>query len=66
MCLAMRPAIWKFNSTQIMKEARAASLLDLLFVSREGLVGVVKVGDCLGQSNHEMVEFSVLGEFTDY
>jgi len=25
-------------------------------------VGGVKVGDCLGQSDHEIVEFSILGD----
>ncbi|PKU29997.1 hypothetical protein llap_19699 [Limosa lapponica baueri] len=39
-----------------------AALLDLLFVNREGLVGDVTVGDCLGHSDYEMIEFSVLRE----
>ena len=33
-----------------------------LFTNREGLVGDVEVGGCLGQSDHKMVEFSILGE----
>jgi len=37
------------------------ALLDLLFTNRKELVGDVKVGDCLGQSDHETVEFSILG-----
>ena len=31
-------------------------------VNREGLVGEVKVGRCLGKSDHEMTEFSILAE----
>ena len=34
----------------------------MLFTNSEGLVGDVKIGDCLGQSNHEIVEFSILGD----
>ena len=37
---------------------RGGALVDLHFTNREGLVGDVKVGDCLGQSDHEIVEFS--------
>jgi len=33
-------------------------------VHREGLVGDVEGGSCLGQSDHEMVEFSILGGAT--
>ena len=40
---------------------RGGALLDLLFTNRESLVGDVEVGGCLGQSDHEMVEFSILG-----
>ena len=36
-------------------------MFDLLFTNREGLVGDVEVGGCLGQSDHDMVEFSILG-----
>ena len=36
--------------------------LDLLFANREGLVGDVVAGGHLGHSNHEMIEFSILGE----
>jgi len=49
--------------TQLVREpTRGGALLDLLFTNREGLVGDVKVGDCLGQSDHEIVEFSILGD----
>ena len=39
-----------------------SALLDLLFTDSEGVVGNVKAGDCLGQSNHEIVEISILGD----
>uniref|UniRef100_A0A8B9UU32 Reverse transcriptase domain-containing protein n=1 Tax=Anas zonorhyncha TaxID=75864 RepID=A0A8B9UU32_9AVES len=49
--------------TQLVSEpTRGGAPLDLLFTNREGLVGDVVVGNCLGQSDHEMVEFSILGE----
>ena len=45
--------------TQLVKEpTQGSKILDLLFVHREGLVGDVKVGGCLGQSDHEMIDFS--------
>ena len=44
----------------IREPTRGAALLDLLFTNREGLVGDVEVGCCLGQSDHDMVEFSIL------
>ena len=47
---------------QLVREpTRGAAPLDLLFTNREGLVGDVEVGGCLGQSDHDMVEFSILG-----
>jgi len=47
---------------QLVREPmRRAALLDLLFTNREGLVGDVEVGGCLGRSDHNMVEFSILG-----
>uniref|UniRef100_A0A8C2SLP0 Reverse transcriptase domain-containing protein n=1 Tax=Coturnix japonica TaxID=93934 RepID=A0A8C2SLP0_COTJA len=47
---------------QLVREPmRGAAPLDLLFTNREGLVGDVEVGGCLGQSDHEMVEFLILG-----
>ncbi|PKU47773.1 nipped-b-like protein [Limosa lapponica baueri] len=41
---------------------RESALLDLLLVNREELVGEVEVGGRLGHSDHEMIEFSILGE----
>ena len=47
---------------QLVREPmRGAALLDLLFTNRESLVGDVEVRGCLGQSDHDMVEFSILG-----
>ena len=46
----------------VSEPTRGGALLDLLFTNREGLVGDVVVGSCLGQSDHEMVELSILGE----
>jgi len=49
--------------TQLVSEpTRGGDPLDLLFSDREGLVGDVVGGSCLGQSDHEMMEFSILGE----
>ena len=42
----------------VREQTRGSKLLDLMFVNREGLVGDVKVGGCLGQSDHEMIDFS--------
>ncbi|KAJ7428451.1 hypothetical protein WISP_01229 [Willisornis vidua] len=39
---------------------RGGGLLDLLFTNREGLVGDVVVRGCLGHSDHETIEFSIL------
>ena len=44
----------------VRKPMRGAAPLDLLFTNR-GLVRDVEVGGCLGQSDHNMVEFSILG-----
>ena len=38
------------------------ALLDLLFMNREGSVGDVMAGGCLGHSGHRMKEFLILGE----
>jgi len=46
----------------VSKPTREGKLLDLLFANREGLAGDVMVGGCLGQSYHEMTEFSFLRE----
>ncbi|GAB0202648.1 hypothetical protein GRJ2_002730400 [Grus japonensis] len=49
--------------TQLVSEpTREDASLDLLFTNREGLVGDVVVGGCLGLSNHEMIEFSIHGK----
>jgi len=49
-----------FLMQMIREPTRGAAPLDLLFTNREGLVGDVEVGGCLGQSDHNMVEFSIL------
>ncbi|RMC06735.1 hypothetical protein DUI87_16181 [Hirundo rustica rustica] len=41
---------------------RGRTMLDLLFANRDGLVGDVVVGGHLGQSDHEIIEFSIIGE----
>ena len=51
----------KFLMQQVREPMRGAASLDLLFTNREGLVGDVEVRGCPGQSNHDMVEFSILG-----
>ncbi|PKU45859.1 rna-directed dna polymerase from mobile element jockey-like [Limosa lapponica baueri] len=49
--------------TQLVSEpTRESALLDLLLVNREGFVGDVKVQGRLGQSDHEIIEFSILAE----
>jgi len=49
--------------TQLVSEPTwGGASLDLLFTNREGLVGDVVVGGCLGHSDHEMTEFLVQGE----
>ena len=35
---------------------RGMAILDLLFTNRDGLVGDVVVGGCLGHSDHEIIE----------
>ncbi|KAK4807752.1 hypothetical protein QYF61_023585 [Mycteria americana] len=51
-----------FLTELVSEPTREGSLLDLLFVNREGLVGDVTVGGCLGHSDHEMTEVLILGE----
>lgn len=41
---------------------RGSTLLDLLFVNREGLASDVKTRGHIGHRNHEMIEFSVVRE----
>ncbi|KAK4815724.1 hypothetical protein QYF61_006762 [Mycteria americana] len=49
--------------TQLVREpTREGAPLDLLFTNREGFVSHVMVGDRLGQSDHEMIEFLIRGE----
>ncbi|KAK4815560.1 hypothetical protein QYF61_004077 [Mycteria americana] len=49
--------------TQLVSDpTREDAPLDLLFTNREGLVSHVMVGGCLGQSDHEMIEFLIRGE----
>ncbi|PKU26822.1 adaptin ear-binding coat-associated protein 1 [Limosa lapponica baueri] len=49
--------------TQLVREpTREGALLDLLFVNREVLVGNVRVGGCLGHSDHEITEVLIVGE----
>lgn len=49
--------------TQLVREpTRGGNILDSLFVNREGLVGDVKVAGYLGQSDHKMLDFSILVE----
>ncbi|KAK4826884.1 hypothetical protein QYF61_012072 [Mycteria americana] len=49
--------------TQLVSEpTREGAPLGLLFTNREGLVSHVMVGGCLGQSDHEMIEFLIRGE----
>ncbi|KAK4823577.1 LOW QUALITY PROTEIN: hypothetical protein QYF61_003581 [Mycteria americana] len=49
--------------TQLVREpTREGAPLDLLFTNREELVSHVMVGGCLGQSDHEMIEFLICGE----
>ncbi|KAM9591477.1 uncharacterized protein ACIBXB_006274 [Morphnus guianensis] len=47
---------------QVLRElTRKGALLDLLFVNREGLMGEVVIGGCLGHSDHEVVEVQIVG-----
>ena len=49
--------------TQLVREpSTGRAQQDLPFANREGLVGDVVVGNCLGQSDHEMVEFCIIGK----
>lgn len=36
-------------------------LLDLMFTNKEGWAGDVKVWDSIGRSDHEIVEFRIVG-----
>lgn len=44
---------------QVVREPpKEGAPLDLLFANREGLVDGVMVGECLGHSNHRVIEFN--------
>ena len=46
---------------QVLREmTRKGALLDLLFVNREGLMGQVVIGGCLGHSDHEVFDFQIV------
>ncbi|RMC20427.1 hypothetical protein DUI87_01281 [Hirundo rustica rustica] len=51
-----------FLSQLVGEPTRGGTMLDLLFANRDGLVGDVVVGGRLGQSDHEIIEFSIFGE----
>ncbi|PKU29972.1 hypothetical protein llap_19725 [Limosa lapponica baueri] len=51
-----------FLTQLVGKPTRGGASLDLLFTNREGLVGDVVVGGCLGLSDHELVKFSILSD----
>ncbi|RMB91349.1 hypothetical protein DUI87_32140 [Hirundo rustica rustica] len=51
-----------FLSQLVGEPSRGGTMLDLLFVNRDGLAGDVVVGGCLGQSDREIIEFSIFGE----
>ncbi|PKU42959.1 hypothetical protein llap_6720 [Limosa lapponica baueri] len=47
---------------QVLRElSRKGGLLNLLFVSREGLTDKVMIGGCLGHSGHKVAELQVIG-----
>ncbi|GAB0206524.1 hypothetical protein GRJ2_003118000 [Grus japonensis] len=46
----------------VSEPTREGTPLDLLFANREGLVGDMMFGGCLGHRDHEMIEFLILGE----
>ncbi|PKU32032.1 rna-directed dna polymerase from mobile element jockey-like [Limosa lapponica baueri] len=49
--------------TQLVRElTREGARLNLLFGTREGFVGDVTIGGCLGHSDHEMIEFLIVRE----
>lgn len=54
----------KFLSQVLSESARKYALLDLLFVKREGPIGDVMLGVCLGHSDHKMVASKVFGVMT--
>lgn len=49
-------------SQVLIEPSRKIATLDLFFENREGIVGDVMVGVCLGRSDHEIVEFNSFGK----
>ena len=49
-------------SQLVSEPTRAGTTPDLLFANRDGLVGDVAAGGHLGHSDHEILEFAILGE----
>lgn len=50
-----------FLSQALSWPTRKDVLLDLFFLTREGCVGDMMVGGCLGHSDHELVDFKIFG-----
>ncbi|KAJ7413473.1 cytosolic phospholipase A2 beta-like isoform X4 [Willisornis vidua] len=44
---------------QVLRETTRKDALDLLLVNRADLVSEVEIGGCLGQSDHEVIEFKI-------
>jgi len=58
---------YRLKSTQQAQEIpdhteNKGAVLDLLFLSRDGLMGNVMVAGCLGHSDHEIVEFKIFDD----
>ncbi|KAJ7427635.1 rna-directed dna polymerase from mobile element jockey-like [Willisornis vidua] len=53
-----------FLAQLVNEPTRGGVLLDLLFVNKERLVGIMSVDGHVGHSDHKMLVFSVLGEVT--
>ncbi|RMC01239.1 hypothetical protein DUI87_22188 [Hirundo rustica rustica] len=51
-----------FLSRLVGEPTRGRTIFDLLFANRDGLVGAVMVGGCLGQNDDEIIEFLIFGE----
>jgi len=54
----------KFLAQLVKEPTRRGAQLVLMFSNRERLVGDAELRSCLGQSDHRMAEFSILGEVT--
>ncbi|TRZ14270.1 hypothetical protein HGM15179_012835 [Zosterops borbonicus] len=55
-----------FLSQLVGEPIRGETMLDLLFTNRDGLLENVVVGGRLGQSDHEIIEFSIIGDIRSY